>query len=93
MTPGGPAEWDAQAERRFGGGRRDGDQLREHDRDAFAHNELVDRLLRGAAPLREDVERRIRSLETRVFAGTVIGSVGLIVLGVTLGAVLSHLLK
>lgn len=92
---GGPEDWDRQAERRNGGSasRRLEDQLREHRADAFAHPALVDRLLTAGGVVRAGFETRLRSLENRVFAMTVGGAIGLVLLGALAGAFFTHLIK
>ena len=93
MSQHSPADWDQRAERRNGSGRRWSDDLKAHDDNLYAHAQLVDCLVQATIPLREAFEIRLRFVEVRVFAFTVVSAVILVLVSATAGVVLARILR
>lgn len=88
-----PEDWDRQAERRNGHGRRWEDDLDAHKADIFAHAPLVDRLTLAGALIRQAIELRLSVLERFRAQATVIGAIALVILGAVAGVLTARLLQ
>ncbi len=63
------------------------DELDAHRRDAYAHSQMMGRVMQENIALRERFENRLNALERFRAQATIVGGIGLIILGAVAAAV------
>lgn len=93
MAPGGESDERRGFERRNGDAQRRRDELAEHQRNPYAHGELVGRLQQEGLNIRERFENRLASLERRMAQVLLVGAVTLVLVGALAGVVFQRMIR